>query len=82
MERVTTKKDWNMNLTERTCGDCDSKFDLIKDKYFHKKLSKTKRVVEIVIKTIIPTIVNKRIFETKLICEACNRDNKIKEIGI
>jgi hypothetical protein len=82
MERVTTKKDWNMNLTERTCGDCDSKFDLIKDKYFHKKLSKTKRVVEIVIKTIIPTIVNKRIFETKLICESCNRNDKIKNLGI
>jgi hypothetical protein len=71
-----------MRLTTRTCGDCNSKFDLIEDKYFHKKLSKTKRVLEIVIKTIIPTIMNKKIFETKLICESCNRNNKIKGLGI
>lgn len=71
-----------MRLTIRTCGDCNSKFDLIEDKYFHKRLSKTKRVLEIVIKTIIPTIVNKKIFETKLICESCNRNNKIKGLGI
>lgn len=71
-----------MRLTIRTCVDCNSKFDLIEDKYFHKKLSKTKRVLEIVIKTIIPIIMNKKIFETKLICESCNRNNKIKGLGI
>lgn len=71
-----------MKLTERTCNDCGSKLDLIEDKYFHKKLSKTKRVVEIIIKTIIPTMMKERIFETKLICESCNRDNKIKRLGI
>ena len=71
-----------MKLTTRTCNDCGYKFDLIENKYFHKKLSKTKRVVEIVIKTIIPTMMKERIFETKIICEACNRNDKIKEIGI
>lgn len=63
-----------MKLTTRTCNDCGYKFDLIEDKYFHKKLSKTKRVVEIVIKGE----------PTK--CENCekqlNRESKLKEIGI
>lgn len=71
-----------MRLTIRTCSDCSSKFDLIEDKYFYKKQSKFKSLLEISIKTIIFTIRNKRIFEQKLICEACNRNDKIKGLGI
>ena len=71
-----------MRLTIRTCSDCSSKFDLIEDKYFYKKQSRLKNLLEISIKTIIFTIHNKRIFEQKLICEACNRNDKIKGLGI
>jgi hypothetical protein len=75
-------KEYWLMLSERICKDCGSKFDLIKDKYFHKKLSKTKRVLEIVIKTIIPTIREKQIFDRKIICESCNRNDKIKNLGL
>ena len=71
-----------MKLTTRTCNDCGSKFDLIKDKYFLKKPNRFKQTIEIVIKVIVPTLIRNTIFETKIICEACNRDDKIKEIGI
>ena len=73
-----------MRLTTRTCSDCSSKFDLIEDKYFYKKQSRLKNLLEISIKNIIFTIRNKRIFlfEQKLICESCNRENKIKNLGI
>jgi len=36
------KEYMRLMLSERICKDCGSKFDLIKDKYFHKKLSKKK----------------------------------------
>jgi hypothetical protein len=44
-----------MKLTIRACQDCGSKFDLIEDKYFYKRPSKLKMMMEITIKTLIPT---------------------------
>ena len=69
-------------LTTRTCNDCGDKFDLIENKYFLKKPNRFKRTIEIVIKVIVPTLMRNTIFETKLICESCNRKIKLKEIGI
>lgn len=73
-------------LTTRKCNDCGDEFDLIEDKYFHKKPNRFKRNIEIVIKAIIPYTINllkhEYKFETKLICESCNRNNKIKGLGI
>ena len=71
-----------MILTTRTCNDCGSKFDLIEDKYFYKKPSKFKQTIEIVIKSMIPTIMNQTLFEKKLICEVCNRNDKLKNLGV
>ena len=71
-----------MKLTTRTCNDCGSEFDLIENKYFFKIPNKFKQTIEIVIKSMIPTVMNQTIFERKLICEVCNRENKLKEIGI
>jgi hypothetical protein len=71
-----------MKLTIRACQDCGSKFDLIEDKYFYKRPSKLKMMMEITIKTLIPTIMNKRVFDPKLICESCNRNDKLKDLGV
>lgn len=71
-----------MKLTTRTCNDCGSKFDLIKDKYFLKRPNKFKKTIEIVIKVIVPILMKTTIFETKIICEMCNRNNKLKNLGI
>ena len=71
-----------MKLTTRTCNDCGSKFDLIEDKYFLKKPNKFIQTIEIIVKSMIPTIMNKSLFETKLICEFCNRNNKLKNLGV
>lgn len=65
-------------LTTRTCNDCGDKFDLIENKYFLKKPNRFKRTIEIVIKVIVPNT----IFETKFICEMCNRNNKLKNLGV
>jgi hypothetical protein len=71
-----------MRLTERNCNDCGDKFDLIKDKYFLKKPNRFKQTIEIIIKVIVPTLMRNTIFETKLICEACNRNDKLKNLGV
>ena len=68
-----------MRLTERTCPDCQSKFDLIKDKYFVKKPSKFITVINVILRCIVVTA-DLKIGESKLICETCNRDNKIKKL--
>jgi uncharacterized protein YbaR (Trm112 family) len=68
-----------MRLTERTCPDCQSKFDLIKDKYFVKKTSKFITVINVILRCIVVTA-DLKIGESKLICETCNRDNKIKKL--
>jgi uncharacterized protein YbaR (Trm112 family) len=68
-----------MRLTERTCPDCQSKFDLIKDKYFVKKKSKFITVINVILRCIVVTA-DLKIGESKLICETCNRDNKIKKL--
>lgn len=69
-------------LTTRKCNDCGDEFDLIENKYFLKKPNRFKRTIEIVIKVIVPVLMRNTIFETKLICEMCNRNNKLKNIGI
>jgi len=69
-------------LTTRKCNDCGDEFDLIKDKYFLKKPNILKRTIEIVIKVIVPVLMRNTIFETKLICEMCNRNNKLKNLGV
>lgn len=73
-------------LTTRKCNDCGDEFDLIADKYFLKKPNRFKRTIGIVIKAIIPNTINllkhEYKFETKLICEMCNRNNKLKNLGI
>ena len=68
-----------MRLTERTCQDCQSKFDLVKDKYFVKKPSTFVTVINVILRCIIVTG-DVTIGESKLICETCNRDNKIKNL--
>lgn len=69
-------------LTTRKCNDCGDEFDLIADKYFLKKPNRFKRTIEIVIKVIVPILMRNTIFETKLICEMCNRNNKLKNLGV
>ena len=68
-----------MRLTERTCPDCQSKFDLIKDKYFVKKSSTFVTTINVILRCIIVTG-DVSIGGSKLICETCNRDNKIKRL--
>lgn len=68
-----------MNLTERTCPECQSDFDLIKDKYFVKKPSRFVNIINIILRCIIVTG-DVTIGGSKLICETCNRDNKIKNL--
>jgi uncharacterized protein YbaR (Trm112 family) len=68
-----------MRLTERTCPDCQSKFDLIKDKYFVKKPSPFVTTINVILRCIIVTG-DVSIGESKLICETCNRDNKIRRL--
>jgi hypothetical protein len=68
-----------MRLTERTCQDCQSKFDLIKDKYFVKKPSTFVTIINVILRCIIVTG-DVNIGGCKLICETCNRDNKIKNL--
>lgn len=69
-------------LTTRKCNDCGDEFDLIENKYFLKKPNRFKRTIEIVIKVIVPVLMRNTIFETKLICEMCNRNNKLKNLGV
>jgi hypothetical protein len=68
-----------MRLTERTCSDCQSKFDLIKDKYFVKKPSRFVIIVNDIIRCIIFTT-KVTIGDSKLICEVCHREDKLKKI--
>lgn len=68
-----------MRLTERTCQDCQSKFNLVKDKYFVKKPSTFVTVINVILRCIIVTG-DVTIGGSKLICETCNRDNKIKNL--
>jgi hypothetical protein len=68
-----------MRLTERNCGQCYSRFDLIKDKYFVKKPSAFVTVINVILRCIVVTG-DLTVGESKLICETCNRDNKIKKI--
>jgi hypothetical protein len=69
-------------LDIRKCEDCGQKIWLLKDKHFLKNPSKFKQTIEIIIKVIIPTIMNKTIFTRKIICEMCNRNDKIKKLGV
>ena len=69
-----------MRLTERLCPDCHSKFDLIKDKYFVKKPSRFVTIVNILIHVILRPTGDLTIGDSKLICEACHREDKIKKI--
>lgn len=69
-------------LDVRKCGDCGQKIWLIKDKHFLKNTSKFKQTIEIVIKVIISTLMNNSIFTRKIICEMCNRNDKIKNLGV
>jgi hypothetical protein len=69
----------SMRITERTCPDCQSKFDLVKDKYFVKKPSKLVTIINVILRCIIFTT-KVTIGDSKLICETCNRDNKIKKL--
>ena len=64
---------------ERTCTDCQSKFDLIEDKYFIKKPSMFITALNVILKCIIVTA-DVTLGKSKLICEACNRDIKIKNL--
>ena len=68
-----------MDLTERTCPDCYSEFDLIKDKYFVKKPSRFVIIVNVILRYIIFTT-KVTIGDSKLICEACHREDKLKRI--
>lgn len=71
-----------MILTERKCNDCGDKFDLMGSKCFLKKPNRFKQTIEIVIKVIVPPFMRVTIFKTKLICEMCNRNNKLKSLGV
>lgn len=68
-----------MRLTERICPDCDSKFDLVKDKYFVKPPSRFITIVNIIIRCVIFTS-DVTVGGYKMICEACHREDKIKKI--
>ena len=68
-----------LKWSERTCADCQSKFDLIKDKYFIKKPSMFITTLNVILKCIIVTS-DLTIGKSKLICESCNRDIKIKNL--
>ena len=68
-----------LKWSERTCTDCQSKFDLIKDKYFIKKPSMFITTLNVILKCITLTS-DLTIGKSKLICEACNRDIKIKNL--
>lgn len=68
-----------MNLTRRTCPECQSDFDLMKDKYFVKKPSRFVNTINIILRCIIVTG-DVTIGGSKLICEACHREDKIKKI--
>ena len=74
-----SKKCPPLKCSERTCTDCQSKFDLIKDKYFIKKPSMFITTLNLILKCVIVTS-DLTIGKSKLICEACNRDIKIKNL--
>jgi hypothetical protein len=69
----------DMRLTERTCPECQSKFDLIKDKYFVISPSRFITTINIILRCIVVTG-DLKIGGYKMICETCNRDNKIKKL--
>jgi hypothetical protein len=68
-----------MNLYQRTCRDCDCKFDLSKDKYWVKPRSKFNLVINALVNIIIFTS-QINIGESKLICESCHRNLKLKKL--
>jgi hypothetical protein len=68
-----------MRLTERICPQCQSKFDLVKDKYFVIAPSKFITTINIILKCIVVTT-DLKIGGYKMVCETCNRDNKIKKL--
>jgi len=68
-----------MRLTERTCTDCKVKFDLLQDKYYTKP--KTNWLL-FTLYVLVPMVKQNwnNIFGTKLVCEKCHRDSKLKSI--
>ncbi len=67
-----------MNLTTRNCPVCDSKFDIINDKYFTKVNNEKLFMILNVI--LYPALRGSLTPKVKLICEACHREDKIKKI--
>ena len=68
-----------MNLATRKCYQCDSKFDIINDKYFTKRNNETLFMILNVI--LYPALRGSYLTpKVRLICEACHREDKIKKI--
>jgi hypothetical protein len=70
-----------MILTTRQCHQCDSKFDVIEDKYFTKRNNEK---LFTVLNIIFAPVLRGSYFKPKtvLICEGCHRNDKIKKLGI
>lgn len=68
-----------MKLTQRTCDICKSNFDLLEDKYFVKKPSRTITILNIVLRCLVVTA-NISFGDHTLICESCHRDRRIKKL--
>ncbi len=70
-----------MNLLTRKCHHCDSRFDIINDKYFTKRNNeKLFTVLNIIFAPVLRGSYLKP--KTILICECCHRNDKIKKLGI
>jgi hypothetical protein len=68
-----------MNLTTRNCYDCDSEFDVINDNYFTKRNNEKLFMILNVI--LYPALRGSYLKpKVRLICEACNRQDKLKKI--
>lgn len=68
-----------MILTTRDCDQCDSKFDVIEDKYFTKR--KNEKLFMILNVILYPVLRGSYLKpKVKLICEACHRQDKLKKI--
>ncbi len=68
-----------MILTTRQCHQCDSKFDVIEDKYFTKR--KNEKLFRILNVILYPALRGSYLKpKVRLICEACHRQDKLKKI--
>jgi hypothetical protein len=70
-----------VRLTTRNCDQCDSELDIAEDKYFTKRKNQN---LFMILNVILYPALRGSYFKPKvrLICEACNRNNKIKNLGI